>query len=100
MKTLLKNIANRIMEYQLEFHFAVTTKLESYTEFNIVPLKISCCFCSSLHPVTAEPVRSQSVSWLTKKMFYEKIIYGNINLNAAPASVPFREKMLQDLRLR
>lgn len=74
MEMLLGYTANRIMEYQLKFHFAVTTKLESYTEFNIVLLKISCRFCSSLHPATAEPVRFQSVLRLMKKMFYGKNI--------------------------
>lgn len=74
MEMLLECIANRIMEYQLKFHFAVTTKSESYTKFNIVLLKISCRFCSSLHPVTAEPVRFQSVPRLMKKMFHGKNI--------------------------
>jgi len=72
MEMLLECTAKRIMESQLEFHFAITTKSESYTEFNIVLLKISCRFCSSLHPVTAEPVRFQSVPWIMKKVFYGK----------------------------
>lgn len=62
------------MEYQLKFHFAVTTKSKSYTEFNIVLLKISCHFCSSLHPATAEHVRFQSVPLLMKKMLHGKNI--------------------------
>lgn len=74
MEMLLECTANRIMEYQLKFHFAVTTKSESYTKFNIVLLKISCRFCSSLHPATAEPVRFQSVPRLMKKMFHGKNI--------------------------
>lgn len=97
MEMLLECTAKRIMEYQLKFHFTVTTKSQSYTEFNIVLLKISCHFCSSLHPATAEHVRFQSVPWLMKKMLYGKIFYGNINLKAAPASVPFRQHMLQEL---
>lgn len=89
------------MEYQLKFHFTVTTKSKSYTEFNIVLLKISCHFCSSLQPATAEHVRFQSVPWLMKKnVLWKKIFYGNINLNAAPAPVPFRQNMLQGLPLR
>lgn len=76
MEMLLECIANGIMEYQLKFHFTVTTKSKSYTEFNIV-LKISCHFCSSLPPVTAEHVRFQSVPWLMekKKSCMEKIYF-------------------------
>lgn len=70
MKMLLACAANKIMEYQFKFHFAVTTKLESYTV--LVFLKNSRRFCSSLHLVTAAPVRFQSVPWLMKIIFYGK----------------------------
>lgn len=80
-------------------HFPVTTKLESYTEFNIV-LKIFCRFCSFLHPVTAEPVRFQSVPQLMKKMVYGKNILSEHKFKCCSSSMPFRQKMLQELPWR